>query len=350
MELSLGNRIAQLRKAKGMTQAQLAGALGISPPAVSKWETDSSCPDITMLCPLARALGTNVDTLLEYEESLPEEKAAEYAGNIIALKREQGVKRAEEELEKLLHRYPNSIPLKFQAAALFSIFEMEDPEADGGVGEKRERQRKKLLEEIYRSKDPVHRPAVISALASLALSDNDPDKAEDLLKELPESPEDATPLWVQLYLERGESKEAVRTLQKRMFTLASRMLSCLVLMIEKFQQDEERIMSLCSTYRLLNEIVYAGAGESDLVYAKVYGDLGQEQKAAEHLISYLESHAEKLPRPNPVLFDSIFKPGTEGRPAMEIKEMLLRGIKSDPVLAKLCERRDVKSVIKAWEC
>ena len=47
MKENLGAHIAALRKAKGMTQEQLASALGISGPAVSKWETESSCPDIT---------------------------------------------------------------------------------------------------------------------------------------------------------------------------------------------------------------------------------------------------------------------------------------------------------------
>lgn len=68
MKENLGAHIAALRKTKGMTQEQLAAVLGISAPAVSKWETDSSCPDITLLCPLARALGTNLDTLLQLKK------------------------------------------------------------------------------------------------------------------------------------------------------------------------------------------------------------------------------------------------------------------------------------------
>ena len=65
--MNIGGHIAALRKARGLTQEQLAAQLGVSAPAVSKWETNSSCPDITLLCPLARALGTNVDTLLQFE-------------------------------------------------------------------------------------------------------------------------------------------------------------------------------------------------------------------------------------------------------------------------------------------
>ena len=70
MELKLGANIAALRKAKGMPLEQLAAALGISPPTVSKWETNASYPDITLLCLLARALDTNVDMLLNGEKTL----------------------------------------------------------------------------------------------------------------------------------------------------------------------------------------------------------------------------------------------------------------------------------------
>ena len=70
LKTSLGANIAALRKARGLTQEQLAAQLGVSTPAVSKWETCSSCPDITLLCPLARALGASVDQLLAFEPTL----------------------------------------------------------------------------------------------------------------------------------------------------------------------------------------------------------------------------------------------------------------------------------------
>ena len=85
MEQKMGAKITALRKARGMTQEQLAAALGVSGPAVSKWETGSSCPDIMLLCPLARVLGTNVDTLLSFEEELSQEDLENYMGEIIEL-------------------------------------------------------------------------------------------------------------------------------------------------------------------------------------------------------------------------------------------------------------------------
>ncbi len=61
---TLGKRIAQLRKEKGLTQEQLAEKVGVSAQAVSKWENDISCPDITLLPLLADILGVTVDELL----------------------------------------------------------------------------------------------------------------------------------------------------------------------------------------------------------------------------------------------------------------------------------------------
>ena len=64
MNQTLGSRIAELRRKKNMTQEDLANALGVTPQAVSKWENDLSCPDITLLPQLAKLLGVSVDELL----------------------------------------------------------------------------------------------------------------------------------------------------------------------------------------------------------------------------------------------------------------------------------------------
>ena len=64
MNETIGNRIAKFRKAKGMTQEELANQLGVSSQAVSKWENDASCPDISLLPQLSRVLGVTTDELL----------------------------------------------------------------------------------------------------------------------------------------------------------------------------------------------------------------------------------------------------------------------------------------------
>lgn len=67
MEQTLGKRIAEHRKRLGLTQDALAEQLGITAQAVSKWENDLSCPDITMLPKLAEIFGITTDELLGRE-------------------------------------------------------------------------------------------------------------------------------------------------------------------------------------------------------------------------------------------------------------------------------------------
>ena len=62
--MSIGERITELRKMQNLSQGQLAQAMDVSRQAVSKWENDLSCPDITLLPQLARLFDVTTDELL----------------------------------------------------------------------------------------------------------------------------------------------------------------------------------------------------------------------------------------------------------------------------------------------
>ena len=67
-----GKLIQELRKEKDMTQMSLADKLGVTDRAVSKWERGKSFPDVSMLRPLAEALGISVSELLDGEKKSPD--------------------------------------------------------------------------------------------------------------------------------------------------------------------------------------------------------------------------------------------------------------------------------------
>ena len=62
--MTLGEKICRLRKARGLSQGDLADALGVSRQSVSKWETDSSVPDLDKLVALSRRFGVTLDELV----------------------------------------------------------------------------------------------------------------------------------------------------------------------------------------------------------------------------------------------------------------------------------------------
>ena len=77
--MSIGERITELRTRKNLSQGELASALSVSRQAISKWENDLSCPDITLLPQLARLFGVTTDELLGNQSQpetalLPEER------------------------------------------------------------------------------------------------------------------------------------------------------------------------------------------------------------------------------------------------------------------------------------
>lgn len=80
--MNIGNNIAVLRKKKGITQEELANELGVSAQAVSKWENNSSCPDVSLLTKIADYFGVSVDALLRTQEDDIADLAEEKEDNV----------------------------------------------------------------------------------------------------------------------------------------------------------------------------------------------------------------------------------------------------------------------------
>lgn len=74
-----GSVIRKLREDKGLTQEELAGMIHVSGKAVSKWETGQGFPDISLLEPLAAALGISVIELLSGEDIRNRNRASNMA-------------------------------------------------------------------------------------------------------------------------------------------------------------------------------------------------------------------------------------------------------------------------------
>ena len=66
MAMKIGEKIKALRKAKNISQEALAKVLGVTFQAVSKWETNTTAPDVSLIPPIASFFGVSIDELFDY--------------------------------------------------------------------------------------------------------------------------------------------------------------------------------------------------------------------------------------------------------------------------------------------
>ena len=82
---TFGNIIVSLRKEKGMTQLELAEKMGVTDKAVSKWERDSSFPDVSSIPKLAEIFEVSVDDLMQVKTKTKETPPDNKINEIIPL-------------------------------------------------------------------------------------------------------------------------------------------------------------------------------------------------------------------------------------------------------------------------
>ncbi len=130
--MQIGKIIRKYRKEQNMTQEEMAIRLGVTAPAVNKWESGNSMPDILLLAPIARLLGISLDTLLSFHDEL----TTEQINNFIYKADEQLKNRTYEEAfqwsKKIIEQYPNCEELLLQLAILLDArrLTVEVPDAE----------------------------------------------------------------------------------------------------------------------------------------------------------------------------------------------------------------------------
>lgn len=346
--MKLGAHIAALRKLKGMTQEQLAAAVGVSAPAVSKWERDSSCPDISLLCPIARALGTNVDKLLQFEETLSKEELTKNSNEIVETARKGKLEEAESMLDDLLHTYPSDCGLKHNAVLALDMFAMLFPMETSEKKEKWKEQKKKLLEEIRMAGASSYWQSSMSALAVMAIQDDELEQAEQMLKELPEHASDATMLWARLYLKKKEPEKAVEVTQKRLYVLVRQLQMCLMSMMDKEMIPcAEQTLEICKVYRQVEEIFKVGGETSEGFFVEAYLRMGNLEEAKKSAVKMIHDIMGTVQKPNPLLFYPTIKI-EEGQPVAtrEMKRMMLKGVMEEESFADCQQDREFQAAME----
>lgn len=245
--MQIGQVIRQYRKEKDMTQEEMANRLGVTAPAVNKWEKGSSMPDITLLAPIARLLGISLDTLLSFREELTQEEIQDVIYTLNSMLREQSFGEAFAYAKEKIAQYPNCEYLILEAAVLLNAERMRaknetendevvvlvqpDPEQSGKKRETQDETEVHGMEEDYdaviggwltgalKSEQERVRTMAAEALFIFYLNNKQYEKAEECLAYYSEQNPERKLKQARIYSETGRTEEAYKTCEELLLSM-----------------------------------------------------------------------------------------------------------------------------------
>ncbi|WOO39089.1 helix-turn-helix transcriptional regulator [Anaerocolumna sp. AGMB13020] len=208
--------IRENRKAHGLTQEQIAEYLGVSTPAVNKWEKGVSYPDVSLLPALARLLKIDLNTLLCFEEGLTDQEINQFSNKVIDTIRKKDYESGFSFAMEKIREYPNCDKLLYTAALLLegALF-MYGFNADNK--EVYQKQITALYERVAGSKEEQVRNSAVYMLVSKYMEQEEYDKSQEMLDLLPESADlDKMLLQANLYRHQNKLEEAAEILERKL--------------------------------------------------------------------------------------------------------------------------------------
>lgn len=212
--MSIGKVIRKYRKIKNLTQEEMAERLGVTAPAVNKWENENSFPDIMLLAPIARLLGISLDTLLSFREDLTMEEI-----NEIVRKADRKIKEMPYEesfgwVKKKLEEYPNCEALILNLAILLDAQRMVQELPNGADYDE---YLCSLYIRILDSEDEAIRLQAADCLVGFYRRQKQYEKAEKYLEYFSIQNPERKRKQAEIYAETGRVEEAYRAYEELLF-------------------------------------------------------------------------------------------------------------------------------------
>lgn len=211
--MQINEVIRKYRKEKNLTQEEMANRLGVTAPAVNKWESGASMPDIALLAPIARLLGISLDELLAYKENLSDAEISNILNEIYAMFNTESIDTVYQRIVEIVREYPNAENLTLSLASLLQyrcMFMAEDKS-------KYDEWIENCYENLLTSADEKIRRSAADVLYACYISKGKYDEAENCLKVYSEdSPEKKRKL-ATIYSGTGRYDEAFKAMEEALF-------------------------------------------------------------------------------------------------------------------------------------
>ncbi len=206
--MSMQEVIRTRRLALGLTQEAVAEALNVTGPAVNKWERGATCPDVSLLAPLARLLKIDLNTLLCFEASLTPEEI----GRMLVRVRETAKTSLDDAFalaRDMAREYPSCAHLQYMLA--LSLDGLSAMQGASSLPEGWEEQIKRWYRFAAENEDdPETKRGATWMLASRCLNHDCVEEAEALLLTLPDQQMDKRLLLCVARAKQGDLPGALR--------------------------------------------------------------------------------------------------------------------------------------------
>lgn len=202
------------RREKGLTQEAMAQRLGVTTPAVSKWENGNSLPDISLLSPIARLLDISLDTLLCHEKELSDAEANSLVEQLLARFETKSLDDNFLWMKQCIEKYPSSHFLILWMAQVFYGKLCEDTTAER---EKYEGYIAECYERVLESEDSGMKRSAASALYHFYLAQAKYSEAERYLAYISDENPDRKQKLAYIYSQTGREDEAIKMYEELLY-------------------------------------------------------------------------------------------------------------------------------------
>ena len=227
--MKINQIIRQKRKELSLTQEQIADFLGVSTPAVNKWEKGTTYPDITLLPALARLLKVDLNTLMSFHDDLTDIEIENFVDEVDQTVQEQGYDAAFQKTIGKIQEYPTCDRLIYSA-----ILYLEGALTLYNVSPIAQYQ--EIYETFYKrlakSEIPEIRDTATSMLISYARNQGDFSRAEELIHSLPFSTIDKEEQLAILYQRQERYQDAEKIWEHRAINGVTEIQTALIHLLE----------------------------------------------------------------------------------------------------------------------
>ena len=212
--MKIGQVIREYRKKLGMTQEEMADRLGVTTPAVNKWEKDVSKPDIELLAPIARLLKISLDTLLTFRGDLTEAEISDIVQELGDRLDTMPYDRAFAWAQDAINKYPNCNRLIWRVALILDVRRITDKVEDAGQYDGRIRE---WYETVLQSETGEPRIKAADSLFQFWMRKEEYEKAEKYLEFFPKSDQTGKINRARLCRAKGDTDGAFMIYERLLF-------------------------------------------------------------------------------------------------------------------------------------